>query len=902
VQLRGVPLRLAVLLLALGVGAVPGRSDTPAKPDPAATPREETYVFTFDSKPWTQVIEWFADTTGLAFVGNHKPAGTFTFIPPKVNGALKKYTVAEVIDLLNEALQVNSTTKRYVLVRRSQTFTLIPADDKIPRDMIATVDLADLPRRGRTEIVRVNVALEGGDVEELAPKLKSMMTQLGDAIAIPANNHLVLVDTVGSLMEVLKTIKVIGQGEAANRYVHQCKYIKAREGEHVLRELFGLPPVLPAEANMFLRLQVAQQVREQGGKPNTAAPPKRPLAVASSDDSNVVIVAGPADKVTQAKQTLIDLEDKAKAAGAKEQPIGGSMVKRYPVPGGEAGSLAQLLQEKYRHSSSVRVVNLGPNELMVWAPFADQFDIAGFIGEGVGSPKVKIITLKTIDAYDVEDTLKGIFGDRSKFPRAPYVESRGRSSIIVHGNEDQIAEIEAAIKRLDVATASSSSSSSPLRVISLERGTGTAVAEELQKLLKAMGKDAKIVRPGVPDEPEKPANPEKPAKPTKVDKKVSLDAGDESDPPPPTENKSKKSMLIIPSGGHIAIVSDDPAEQQMAEKLLDLITAKNDNEEFAIIHLKNTKAVDVARLLDEMYNGPRLPQQQQQQQQQLQQQLQQQQQQLAALTQQQAQPQTPTHSGTHSSRYGSTSGSGSSATSHYPKTDRIRVLADENQNAILVKGAPIDVLSIKAFVRDNLDVSNADSKMAMKNHVLPLKWANAHEVEAVLTAIYREHMNVNPLPGRRGGGAALFAQAAGNPNIGRPVDATGNVRPVEMSIDVDERTNALILQCTGLLFEPVKALVEELDLAAKDTKLTVKVRSVRGIDPTLVQRVIDSIQGRRPNVAAPAVPTGMPAGGFGNGGGILGGGVNPGGPGFGGFQIVPAGGGGRPGAPASAPR
>src|SRR5262249_36765276 len=154
------------------------------------------------------------------------------------------------------------------------------------------------------------------------------------------------------------------------------------------------------------------------------APKVRTFSIAAAEDSNTIIVTGPPDKVAEAKQTLTDLEEKAKAGGAKEQPVGPPMVKRYTVPGGDAEALARMLEEKYRHASCVRVVNLGPNELMVSAPVADQFDIASLLNEGVGSPKVKVIALKTLDAYKVEDTLKGMFGDRAKTPRAPYIEAR----------------------------------------------------------------------------------------------------------------------------------------------------------------------------------------------------------------------------------------------------------------------------------------------------------------------------------------------------------------------------------------------------------------------------------------------------------------------------------------------
>jgi hypothetical protein len=500
---------LALLVLALGAGSAAARADGPEKTD---RPAEKTLAFTFVNKPWTEVIEWFADNTGLGFVGNFKPAGTLTFIPPKVNGRVREYTLAETVDVLNEALQVNSATRRYVLIRRSQTFTLVPADDKIPKDMIPTVDVADLPRRGRTEVVRLNVTLDGADAEETAPKLKLMMTQFGDAVAVGPGHHLVLVDTVGSLTEVMKTLRAVGEGskDAAQRYVHQCRFIKAREGERVLRELFGLPPVLPAEMQMWMRVALLQQQMQQqqqqqqqqqhaGGTPRPPAPKVRPVAVAAAEETNTVIVTGPADKVAEAKQTLTELEEKARAAGAKEQPAGPAMVKCYKVPDGDAEALSRMLQEKYRSAPSVRVVNLGPSEVMVWAPAADHFDIADLISGGLAREKVKLIALGGIDAYGLEYTLKGMFGDRSKTPKAPYVEAQSSSTLSVRGTEDQIREIEAVVKALDVGPGPTG----PVREFTLERGSAEAVAEELQRLLEGLGHEVRILKPGDGNDPKK---------------------------------------------------------------------------------------------------------------------------------------------------------------------------------------------------------------------------------------------------------------------------------------------------------------------------------------------------------------------------------------------------------------
>jgi type II secretory pathway component GspD/PulD (secretin) len=909
-------------------GQRPAKPSKPAPAGEAPAAGEKRLSFNFDNKPWTEVIEWFSDNTGLAFVGNYKPAGTFTFVSPKVDGHAKIYTIGEIVDILNEALQVNSVHKRYLLVRRSQSFTLVPADDKIPRDMIPSIPVEDLPRRGRTEVVRIDVRVAGAEVEELAPKIKKLLTQLGDAIPLDSPNTLVLIDTVGSLTEVLKTIKVIGESsKEAERYAHQCRYIKAKEGERVLKELFSLPPELPPDQAMWLRqmhMQMQMQERQQqqnrqGAQQGQPAPrPPRQVAVVAAEDSNMVIVTGPPDKVAEAKQTLTDLEEKAKAAGAKEQPAGPPFVKRYPVPTGDAQPLAQMLQEKYRTSQSVRVVALGQTELMVSAPPAEQFDIAALISDGLGTQKVKVIPLKNGDGYFMEDTLRGMFGDRYKSPKSPYIEARTKNDITVQGSDEQIAQVEAAVKVLDVP--SSSYAPGGMRVISLDRGSGAAVAEELQRLLKEMGKDSKVIGPGGSAEPKPPEKPDRPASPdtrnekNEPSKAANLVAavapgdpakGEKSDRPPlfdPRDEKKeppkkKGGIVLIPFGGQISVKAEDPEDQKLIEQLIDLITAKTGNEEFEVIKLKHTNAIEVAKLLDEMYNGPRHPQQPQQPQQQVQPQ------QPPQQPQQQPQGGPPVggYGGGHSPHSSSSSSSSSSTGSS--TFDRIRVLADPNLNAVLLRAAPIDAVTIKKLIRDQID---QPGEQVMKNHVVKLKTALATEVANNIRELYRQVMDVNPLPGQPGSDRLGFQMALlGNPNAGRPVDVNGVPRTSALTIGVDERSNSLLVQSSDALFDEVKKLAEDLDDAAKNPSRRVQVRFTRGLDPSLVQQVVDSIQGHRPAGPPPL------GGGGGNGGGAppgftrpIGGyvgGVPVLGGGFGGPGIlmpggrIPGGGGMRPG-------
>src|SRR5262245_4680728 len=102
------------------------------KPEPGVKQAEKTYKFECRAKPWRDVLEWFSDISGLPFIGSNAPTGTFTFIAPK--GGPGQYTVPQIVDILNEAL----LGQKFILIRRTASFTLIPADEKI--------NPAELPR------------------------------------------------------------------------------------------------------------------------------------------------------------------------------------------------------------------------------------------------------------------------------------------------------------------------------------------------------------------------------------------------------------------------------------------------------------------------------------------------------------------------------------------------------------------------------------------------------------------------------------------------------------------------------------------------------------------------------------------------------------------------------------
>src|SRR5262249_26208418 len=145
-----------------------------------------------------------------------------------------------------------------------------------------------------------------------------------------------------------------------------------------------------------------------------------------------------------------------------------------------------------------------------------------------------------------------------------------------------------------------------------------------------------------------------------------------------------------------------------------------------------------------------------------------------------------------------------------------------------------------------LDTGEVDSKAVARTYVIgPLKYATAYEVASVIRDVYRESMNNNPTTTAFSVGAfGVFGGRTRGTTPALNLDANGNPRGVSLSVGVDDRTNSLVVNCNEAMYQDVKKLIDQLELAAKDSSRTVRVVQLRNVDPMQVQRAIDAIQGR----------------------------------------------------------
>jgi type II secretory pathway component GspD/PulD (secretin) len=190
------------------VGVIPTRGQTSAfvvqvvvkaaEKGPAKLPARKA-AFEFENKPWSAVFAWLSDETGLPVVTSFKPTGSFTFIPP--NG--RKYTISEIIDILNESLLV----QKYLLIRRQGSFALLPADEK--PENVPLVRVEDLKDYGNSELVSVIIPLRMLDAEDVAPEVKKLLGPFGSVVVLKKAGSLLVEDTAGQIRRVLGVLQAV---------------------------------------------------------------------------------------------------------------------------------------------------------------------------------------------------------------------------------------------------------------------------------------------------------------------------------------------------------------------------------------------------------------------------------------------------------------------------------------------------------------------------------------------------------------------------------------------------------------------------------------------------------------------------------------------------------------------
>ena len=335
---------------------------------------------------------------------------------------------------------------------------------------------------------------------------------------------------------------------------------------------------------------------------------------------------------------------------------------------------------------------------------------------------------------------------------------------------------------------------------------------------------------------------------------------------PPATRADPGGLTITAVGDRLIITGDDPKQVALAHELARHIIS-NQGQVYKVFRLQNSNAVEVARVLNEWFNGTR--------------------------------PQTQSEPLNPFAAFGPGGGSiGGRASEPAPGKPRVRIVAEQTSNSLLVRANALDLITIQSLLDSVLDAGAGDSKAVMKPFFIgPLQYAVATEVVAILKDVYRESTNqaANLGGGGLGGG---FGGPFGGPGVAgfggggrQPLDALGRPRQVTLTITADDRSNSVIGMATELMAKDVRAVVAVMEGRARDARKVVQLVPTAGVDPAVVRDVFEAIQGRAHTRADAGGPPGWTSPMPFTGGGPFG---SPG-SGFGGGFSGPAGPSGPPG-------
>ena len=354
---------------------------------PAPAP-EKTHTLYFAKANWPEVLDWFAKESGLTPILTIQPTGSVDIKPPMG----KKFTMGEVVDLLNEAM----AQQKFILIRRQVTFYIHPSDEKINATDVPRLELSELPTRGKTELVQVLIPLKSLTAEDAVPEIQKLLSPFGTVSPLSKINTLVVLDTAKNVSNIYKMIQEI-EGESGELLTHVCKYKKAQDLADHLKTLLtdkstevlgaaqpGAQPFVdprfgPGGGGYDPRFGPGGggfDPRGRGRDGQASSRPPKSVNIAVDPKANSVTISAPPEKIAAAKK-IIEEFDKGTTIFKPEDPE----LKKYAVPAGTADAIAKTLMAD---NPALRVIAVpAANELWVMATPTEHFELMKKIRESI---------------------------------------------------------------------------------------------------------------------------------------------------------------------------------------------------------------------------------------------------------------------------------------------------------------------------------------------------------------------------------------------------------------------------------------------------------------------------------------------------------------------------------------
>ncbi len=426
----------------------------------------EKMSFNFRYAPWQDVLKLFAEAAGLTLDLNDVPPGTFNYYDER------EFTPMEALDVLNGYL----LQKGYVLVRRDEFLVVLNIDVPIPPNLVPTVALDELPKRGRNELMTVIIPLTGMTPAEAVEEVRELLGPQGKAVALSKTSRILVTDIGQNLRRVHELLSNLNVevGDKQFKQYH-LKHVTVVDADNIVRDLFGLPHRGVENVSAGGGFDSRDRDRDRGGfgggssSSRSSAPtrtdPNARVQVAVDERTNTLLITAKADDIRIIDDAIktIDIQQEGEVAKGSKTPY----LEVYALKSADPQEVAKTLNVLFPGS----VVNEdGRARRIHIQASSEQHDriretIRRLDGEG-GSSQVAVVPLGRMDAYTATASIQSLFVTEGN--SAPVIQPHPLGTgLIVRGTPDQVEQIKLLMAELDPTSVGAASQQGNVRTVPL---------------------------------------------------------------------------------------------------------------------------------------------------------------------------------------------------------------------------------------------------------------------------------------------------------------------------------------------------------------------------------------------------------------------------------------------------
>lgn len=388
--------------------SLPESKGDPAELAAAVLGSDGRVAFQFRNQAWPELIDWLAELTDQPLDWQELPADRVNITTPG------RYTVAEVIDLLNRHL----LARGYTLLELDGGLTVVKCATLNPAlvPRVAPDDLQSLPPH---RFVRTSLEVGWLSAEKLAEELKAMLSENGKLTALTTTNRIEAIDAAITLRQIAQLLAQ--EQNAASREAlvpeFRLRHIPAEEAKKLLEQFLGIsgkpqPEMTPQQ--MQQAQQMAMMRAQQGGGAPPPEPKQPELSVVANPRQNSILIQAPPDRAVIATEFLkrIDVPGNTLTGLADVQ----SRVEVFRLVSLDPEKLIEIVQEMNVLEPTTRIrVDAANRALIVSGSAADRFIIGQLIERLDGSGrKLEVLQLRRLEAADVAESIAFLMGTQKK--------------------------------------------------------------------------------------------------------------------------------------------------------------------------------------------------------------------------------------------------------------------------------------------------------------------------------------------------------------------------------------------------------------------------------------------------------------------------------------------------------